>query len=122
MLVYSGNKTTFIDDVDLDVITEKIYEKYQKHFGRTSSSQINSWKNSMQHMRGVLSDPVIPGDAGIAIEFNIPATSKRIDFLISGRNEEKKDHVVIIELKQWEECIAVEEKDGLVSKIGRAYV
>ena len=115
MLVYEGIKSTFIDDVDLNVITEKIYEKYRSFFGRTSQNEINSWKNSMQYMRGVLSDRNIPDNAGIAVEFNIPLTSKRIDFIVSGRDEHFKDSVVIIELKQWEECRAVNGKDGIVN-------
>lgn len=115
MLVYEGVKSGFINDVNLNLIVNKIYEKYQKYFGRTSDSQLNSWKNSMQYMRGVLDDKEIPDNAGVAIEFNIPTTSKRIDFILSGRDKNKKNSVIIIELKQWEKCEAVEGKDGIVS-------
>jgi hypothetical protein len=53
-------------------------------------------------MHLVLGDPDIPEDAGVGIEFQIPQTSKRIDVLLSGRNDEPRDQAVIIELKQWE--------------------
>ena len=115
MLVYEGIKSTFIEDVNLNVIVNKIYEKYQTFFGKTSESQINSWKNSMQYMENILNDKEIPDNAGVAIEFNIPTTSKRIDFILSGRDQSKNDSVIIIELKQWENCEAVEGKDGIVS-------
>ena len=115
MLVYEGIKSGFIDDVNLNRIVDKIYDKYKQFFGRTSESQLNSWKNSMQYMRGVLDDREIPDNAGVAIEFNIPTTSKRIDFIISGRDNNRKDSVIIIELKQWETCTAVEGKDAIVS-------
>ena len=115
MLVYEGIKSGFIDDVNLNRIVDKIYDKYKQFFGRTSESQLNSWKNSMQYMRGVLDDREIPDNAGVAIEFNIPTTSKRIDFILSGRDNNRKDSVIIIELKQWETCTAVEGKDGIVS-------
>ena len=115
MLVYEGIKSGFINDVNLNLIVNKIYEKYQKFFGRTSEAQLNSWKNSMQYMRGVLDDKDIPDNAGVAIEFNIPTTSKRIDFIISGKDNNKKEPVIIVELKQWENCTAVSGKDGLVS-------
>ena len=115
MLVYEGIKSGFINDVNLNMIVNKIYEKYQKFFGRTSESQLNSWKNSMQYMRGVLDDRDIPDNAGVAIEFNIPTTSKRIDFIISGKDNNQKESVIIVELKQWETCNAVSGKDGLVS-------
>ena len=115
MLVYEGIKIDFINDVNLNKIVNKIYDRYRKIFGRTSESQLNSWKNSMQYMRGVLDDSEIPNNAGVAIEFNIPTTSKRIDFILSGRDSKRKDSVIIIELKQWETCHAVENKDGIVS-------
>ena len=115
MLVYEGIKSGFINDVNLNKIVDKIYEKYRKIFGRTTESQLNSWKNSMQYMRGVLDDKEIPDNAGVAIEFNIPTTSKRIDFILSGRDNRRKDSVIIIELKQWETCTAVSGKDGIVS-------
>ncbi len=115
MLVYEGIKSGFIDDVNLNKIVDKIYDKYKQFFGRTSESQLNSWKNSMQYMRGVLDDREIPDNAGVAIEFNIPTTSKRIDFILSGRDNRRKDSVIIIELKQWEACTAVDGKDGIVS-------
>ncbi len=115
MLVYEGIKSSFIDDVNLNKIVGKIYDKYKQFFGRTGESQLNSWKNSMQYMRGVLDDKEIPDNAGVAIEFNIPTTSKRIDFILSGRDNNRRDSVIIIELKQWETCNAVEGKDGIVS-------
>ena len=114
MLVYEGIKSGFIDDVNLNRIVDKIYDKYKQFFGRTTESQLNSWKNSMQYMRGVLDDNEIPDNAGVAIEFNIPTTSKRIDFILSGRDSNKNDNVIIIELKQWESCEAVAGKDGIV--------
>ena len=115
MLVYEGIKSGFIEDVNLNQIVDKIYDKYKQFFGRTSESQINSWKNSMQYMENILNDKEIPDNAGVAIEFNIPTTSKRIDFILSGRDKSKKDSVIIIELKQWENCEAVNGKDGIVS-------
>ncbi len=114
MLVYEGIKSEFINDVNLNAIVNKIYERYKKFFGRTTESQLNSWKNSMQYMRGVLDDNEIPNNAGVAIEFNIPTTSKRIDFILSGKDNNKKESIIIIELKQWETCKAIEGKDGIV--------
>ncbi len=45
MLVYEGIKSEFINDVNLNMIVNKIYERYRKFFGRTTESQLNSWKN-----------------------------------------------------------------------------
>lgn len=116
MLVYQGIKSEFINDVDLNKITDKILERYKQVFHRsTGTAEINSWSNSMQRMRGVLSDSEIPDNSGVAIEFNIPHTSNRIDFLLSGLNKEDKNSIIIVELKQWEHANMVEGRDGIVS-------
>ena len=113
MLVYEGIKSGFIDDVDLGIIADKIRNKYIEVVKkRPSVPEFNSWKNSMQYMRGVLSDSEIPNNTGIAIEYNIPPTGCRIDFMMSGYNKDKSN-VVIIELKQWDKATEVGEMDGI---------
>ena len=113
MLVYEGIKSGFIDDVDLGIIADKIRNKYIEVVKRRPSvPEFNSWKNSMQYMRGVLSDSEIPSNTGIAIEYNIPPTGCRIDFMMSGYNKDKSN-VVIIELKQWDKAIEVGQMDGI---------
>ena len=71
----------------------------------------------MLRMRGVLADNDIPDNAGVAIEFNIPHTSNRIDFLLSGYDRNKNNSIIIIELKQWTHVDAVDGKDGIVSTV-----
>ena len=113
MLVYEGIKSGFINDVDLGIIADKIRNKYiEKIKRRPSAPEFNSWKNSMQYMRGVLSDNEIPENTGIAIEYNIPPTGCRIDFMMSGYND-NKSNVVIVELKQWDRATQVEKLDGI---------
>ena len=113
MLVYEGIKTGFINDVDLGIIADKIRNKYIEVVKkRPSAPEFNSWKNSMQYMRGVLSDDVIPNNTGIAIEYNIPPTGCRIDFMMSGYNK-NKSNVVIVELKQWDKATEVKDMNGI---------
>ena len=116
MLVYEGVKSGFLQDVKNNRIADKIYEKFRELFHHgVGQSEINSWKESMLRMYMILDDDQIPNDSGVAIEFNIPHTSNRIDFLLSGYSKNQKNSIIIIELKQWEHCKAVEGKDGLVS-------
>ena len=113
MLVYEGIKSAFINDVDLGIIADKIRNKYIEVVKkRPSAPEFNSWKNSMQYMRGVLSDDDIPNNTGIAIEYNIPPTGCRIDFMMSGYNK-NKSNVVIIELKQWDKATEVKDMNGI---------
>lgn len=58
-------------------------------------------------MSNVLHDKDIPKDAKAAIEFKIPNTGKRVDFIIAG-NDGSADRAVIIELKQWYKVEKVE--------------
>jgi DUF2075 family protein len=64
-------------------------------------------------MAKVLQDEEIPTDAGVAIEYQLPQTSKRIDFLIVGEDVDEHSNVVIVELKQWSESRR-SEKDAIV--------
>lgn len=56
----------------------------------------------MNYMERVVRNSMIADDCGILIEYTIPTTSKRIDFLVSGHDTNGKENFVIIELKQWE--------------------
>ncbi len=114
MIVYQDTKKNFQNDVDLNRITQIIYDKYQPLFGHVNQSQWNAWKNSMQYMHNVLNTSEIPDDAGVAIEYNIQPTSKRIDFLLSGKDEQGNMTAIIVELKQWESCEVVRDEDGVV--------
>ncbi|HYM44267.1 MAG TPA: hypothetical protein VET46_16025 [Steroidobacteraceae bacterium] len=63
--------------------------------------------------RGSTGGDAIPGDCGVAIEYGIPQTSKRIDFMLSGTDADEMEQPVIIELKQWEKANKT-DRDGLV--------
>ncbi|WP_426348687.1 DNA/RNA helicase domain-containing protein [Alloiococcus sp. CFN-8] len=117
MLVYDSTKSAFLDDVVNDAIADKIYERFRQKIGKTTKSEIASWNNSMGYMYKVLNDDRIPKDAGIAIEFRIPYTSKRVDFILSGKDEKGENAAVVIELKQWSSAKEVIGKDGIIRTI-----
>lgn len=102
MIVYQSDKAGFLGDVLSNNISDIIHNAYYEKLGRhTSKNEILSWQNSMMNMNLILLDEEIPKDAKVSIEFQIPLTSNRIDFIIAGKNHENKEQVVIIELKQW---------------------
>lgn len=115
MIVYEATKELFVEDVIQDRIEENIDEKFYNKMGyHTSQSERNAWKNSMEYMLKVLIDSNIPSNIGVAIEYKIPNTSKRVDFIITGFDANRKNVAVIVELKQWEKASIVSGKDGIV--------
>lgn len=102
MIIYENSLEKFSDDVILNRISDILSESLEKsHLSGGCVSEVNSWNNSLHFMKDVLDTPSIPKDCKVAIEYNIPQTSKRVDFMILGRDHEMVDHVVIVELKQW---------------------
>lgn len=102
MIIYENTLDQFNNDVLMNSISDKLLSTLRdKHLSGGSESEVNSWNNSLHFMKDVLSTPAIPGDCNVAIEYNIPQTSKRVDFMIMGQDDNHTDHVVIVELKQW---------------------
>ncbi len=115
MIVYDGLKTDFLQSVENDSIAIEIEENILAKMGRhTGKAEFRSWENSLTYMYKVLNDQEIPKDAGVAIEFNIPQTAKRVDFMISGYDKENRSNMVIVELKQWESLEEVQGTEALV--------
>lgn len=106
MIAYKKIKEDFLDDVSNhcieDIIREEVKAKLKLNVGE---SEYDSWKHSLNYMYHVLNIRDIPNDSMITIEFKIPGTSNRIDFIISGRNEFNIDHAVIVELKGWKDIL-----------------
>ncbi|MDM1465316.1 DUF2075 domain-containing protein [Myroides odoratimimus] len=113
MIVYHKTKQGFCNDIltnDIDnIILNALIDKTGKSVGQ---AELNSFRNSLMFINNVISDSGIPEDCNISIEYHIPQTSKRVDFIITG-NDGNQDHVIIIELKQWQEA-ELTDKDGIV--------
>ena len=115
MIVYQSNKAHFLDDAfkrDIEVVILAEFTARTGH--RVAESEVRSWKESLLSVAKVLNDDDIPQDSGVAIEYNIPQTGKRIDFMLSGRNAQQLDHLIIIELKQWS-TLKMTDKDAIVA-------
>lgn len=114
MIVYHANKGKFLDDVltnNVDgIILNYVKQKLNKG---VSPGEIRSWRESLSYMDRILQDPEIPEDCGVAIEYMIPQTGKRIDFILTGQGVSNTDYAIIIELKQWSEA-DITAKDGVV--------
>lgn len=55
----------------------------------------------------------IPHSCGVGVEYGIGNSGRRIDLLLSGRDETGRGNVMIVELKQWESARRT-DMDGVV--------
>ena len=101
MLAYLASKSQFLKDAP--VIEDKVSEAVSKKFNiKVGNSEYLSWRNSLGNaMSNVMRSDGIPDDAGIAIEYRLEGRKLRMDFVISGLDDQGDESVVIIELKQW---------------------
>jgi len=114
VIVYQATKSKFIHDCDYAQIEELVSAEYLKRTGRYApDGEYKSWRASLNAMARVLRDGDIPDDIGVGVEFGIPQTAKRIDFILSGQAENGTPHIVIVELKQWSTS-RISEKDGIL--------
>lgn len=114
MIVYESTKAEFLNDVFEDQLVNNICSNYRNKIGKVNESEVRSWDNSMQYMYRVLSDAEIPENSGVAIEFKIPYTSRRVDFIITGIDENQSQSIVVVELKQWSKVEKVDNKEAIV--------
>jgi hypothetical protein len=102
VIIYQANKREFLHHALRDNIEDVVERQFRSATGfGVGQSEFQSWKHSLLAMAKVLLDEEIPEDVGIAIEYQLPQTSKRIDFIIIGEDVNAQTKVVIVELKQW---------------------
>ena len=108
MIVYEDSKRCFVEDIKSNCIADKITAKIRERgINAGHEREYISWQNSLQFMRNIVDDNDIDDEVRIAIEYNIPLTSKRVDFIICGADANNNDNVVVVELKQWQKAEVV---------------
>jgi uncharacterized protein len=114
MIVYQATKAQFCQDVLADRIEQRVLDLFKISLRRTTgASEVRAWKNSLTYMDRVLNDPTIPDDCGVAIEYQIPQSGKRLDFILTGLGPEATEYAILIELKQWSEA-ELSDMDGVI--------
>ncbi|MCI0497193.1 MAG: DUF2075 domain-containing protein [Thermoplasmata archaeon] len=102
--LYSGTTEQLIADTVKNQISEKMRNAFFHHFRHyPAASEISSWQNSLRAISLVFRESDLT-DHGVILEQQLPLTSKRLDCLICGRDDARRDNATIIELKQWEQC------------------
>jgi uncharacterized protein len=114
VIIYRTTKDRFVEDAlsrDIEAVVAASY--FERTGFRVGPAEIRAWRESLLQMARVLHDDEIPDSAGVAIEYKIPQTSKRIDFIVTGLDEAHSSKAIIVELKQWSRA-QLTDKDGIV--------
>ena len=102
MLLYQGTSNEFVSETTKNAIVNRLQDSFKRQMGyNPSDSERRSWQNSLRAMALVIASSGLKNH-GVGIEYQLPGSSKRLDFMITGLSVDKNKEAVIIELKQWE--------------------
>jgi hypothetical protein len=93
---------------------------YQYHMHQPSSSEVNSWNNSLPVLAEVAAR-IGSDDVGVILEYHVPLAGFRIDALFLGRDELGRNNAVAVELKQWSDVVVPDVYSLNVTVGGREY-
>ncbi len=110
MRLYAGTATQFISDTNLNQIAGKLKESFFYYYRcNPSRSEVRAWENSLRAVALLFGECHL-SDHGVILEYQLPLSSRRLDCMLTGRDETRRENAIIIELKQWERC---KEADGI---------
>lgn len=119
MDLYSGPSDAFLQDSLQNQLTQKLEDAWFQHYGfKPHPAEVAAWRNSLDKMANVLRLADLTNQ-GISIEYRLPMTSKRLDCMVLGYDEEGNPGATIVELKQWSEC-APADGEHVVTWLGGA--
>ncbi len=119
MQLYAGPSERFLEDAFVGSIAEKLERAFYLHYRyRPGTAEVRSWQNSLARFSHVMERAGLR-DHGVVLEHQLPLTSKRLDCMVLGRDADKRDHAVVVELKQWDRTEASEAEQCVVTRVGR---
>jgi hypothetical protein len=91
MIIYNETSSKFLSHIYENkigyVLQENVLAKMNKV---VSGSELRSWENSLPQMAKVLRDADFKEDTHVLLEYKLPSSEKRIDFLIAGQDKQGK--------------------------------
>lgn len=109
MRLYAGISPDFVRDSTHNQIADKLKVAFRSQFRYDPpSSEVRAWQQSLRALAQVFTEADL-NDHGVILEYQLPLTSKRLDCMITGHDQDNRDSAVIVELKQWDRS---EDTDG----------
>lgn len=114
MILYQGTSKEFCELADSNQLLPTLEKVFKEKLGRRlPPNEIEAYTNSLPKMGPVLRRSKISDDCGVLIEYVIPLTSNRVDFIVSGEDDAGNMNFIIVELKQWQTAEPT-DSDGVV--------
>ena len=101
MIIYAETLDRFLSST-VDGIKAYLADTIRDYFGTESSEEEKrSWEGTISRFQQLFGGGVLPGDAGIVLEYNLPITDNRVDVILTGKDDGGKNQAVLVEMKGW---------------------
>jgi len=115
MRLYEGSVSHFNQAVLRNLIADQISDNFTRYYKRrVNPAEFRSWEVSLNYLKNCFEFTEMV-DNKLIIEYGLPYSTRRIDVLVFGKDQQRNDSVVLIELKQWSnESVSDCEAEGNV--------
>lgn len=115
MRLYAGTVDEFSSQLSSGRLVSELEDSFARQMlYRPSSSEVTSWANSLPILDEDLREAEL-GSAGIVLEYMLPLSSKRLDAVVVGRDQQGFSRATVVELKQWRRAEITSVEDRLVN-------
>jgi len=121
MKLYQGKITEFTNLVKQNKITDILVKNFLEYYGKNpSSSEKSSWANSLNFIKNIFELSQLK-DNWLIVEYELPFSSRRIDLILFGKDENNNENIIIVELKQWsnKSIKRIEDDGNLLVQYGK---
>jgi hypothetical protein len=116
--LYRGLTGELISDGLNNKLATRLGEAFFSHYRyKPPTSEVKSWQNSLARVGFVLQGAGML-DHGVVLEYQLPQSSRRLDMLLTGRDEQHRDQALVVELKQWDAAQPSSVEDCVVTYVG----
>ena len=120
MIIYSNSVRNFIKDSESNTLIKNIKEGFFTQLGyRPGIKEVISWHSSLYLVYAIINRKQKWLENQLLIEFQIPHIRSRIDLIFTGKNKQKEDTILVVELKQWTK-VGVDNSDifNVITSVG----
>lgn len=111
--LFAGTVDEFVTEAPASRLTAHLTREFNRRWGTAGESEIRAWKSSLTALAGVVGRSGLDR-FGVGIELKLPLTDKRVDASFVARDDSGHPHVVLLELKQWEDAVPSLYPDNVV--------